>query len=106
MNNETMQTCDNVIGSIVASIVAEDIVAEPIVDDTILEDRNNSSLLNTTTTTKASKRIYNNVEKTCSIKDDISAGKFTETRTFAKRTALQKRLPFEVFDSPANPVFR
>ena len=108
MDSETVmqQSESNTVQPVIESSTEEEIVASTdAANETILdEDRNNSSLLNTTKT--SGKRTLVASEKINSVNDDIASGKFTETRNFSKRTALQKRLPYEIFDSPTEPIFK
>ena len=74
--------------------------------DLVDEDQNDSSVLNSTTAAKATKRNYINVQKNFSVEDGVVSKLFTESRNYGKRTTLQKRLPNEHFDQPSDPVFK
>ena len=45
-------------------------------------------------------------DKNESVQDSFISGKFTTIKNFSKRTALQKRMDVEQFDSAENQIFK
>ena len=57
-------------------------------------------------TTESKKKSVVYYEKDESVSDSFMTGKFTTVRNYSKRTALQKRMLAEKFDSAEDPIFR
>ena len=71
----------------------------------ILSDENDGNN-NTIHTNTLPSNAISTTQKTESVEESNTKGKFSEVRKYSRRTALQRKMAVEAFDSASQPIFQ